>query len=71
MYLGNVFDGEAGVERASRSNSRGSVEIWREMASLLTNKSITMAMESGGVYERFVSCQLCCMELNHGLKQRI
>lgn len=52
-YLGNVFDCEAGLERAVRARVAAAWKKWREMASLLTNKSIPLRIR-GSVYESCV-----------------
>ena len=52
-YLGNVLDCEAGVERAVRKRVSAAWNKWREMASLIKNKSIPL-MIRGSVYESCV-----------------
>ena len=49
-YLGDVFDCEAGVERAVRQRVAAAWRQWREMASLLTNRGIPLKSRAG-VYE--------------------
>ena len=49
-YLGDVLDCDAGVERAVRARVAAAWKKWREMASLLINKSIPLKIR-GSVYE--------------------
>jgi len=52
-YLGIVLDCEAGLERAVRASVETASNIWREMASLITNRSIPLRIR-GRVYESCV-----------------
>ena len=49
-YLGDVLDCEAGVERSVRARVAVAWKKWREMASLLVNKSIPLKCR-GSIYE--------------------
>ena len=49
-YLGNVLDCKAGVERAVRAKVSAAWKKWRDIASLLTNQSISQRTQ-GIVYE--------------------
>jgi len=52
-FLVNVLDCEAGLERAVRARVVAAWEKWREMASLMKNRSIPLKIR-GSVYERCV-----------------
>ena len=52
-YLGNVLDCEAGVEKAVRARVAAAWTKWREMASLLINRSIPLKVRAS-VYESCV-----------------
>ncbi len=52
-YLGDVLDCEAGVERALRARVAAARQRWREVASLLVNRSIGLKSR-GKVYEACV-----------------
>ena len=49
-YLGNVFDCEAGVERAVRARVAAAWMKWKEIASMLVNRGIA-SVSRGGVYD--------------------
>jgi len=59
-YLGDVLHCEAGVDRAVKATVVKAWKELREMASLLTNKSIQEA-----VFVRDVPDRLCCMEMKY------
>ena len=46
-YLGNIMDCEAGLERAVRARVAAAWMKWREVASLLVNRSIPVRRRSG------------------------
>jgi len=52
-YLENVLDCEAGLERAVRAKVAAAWKKWREVASLITNRSISLKVR-GSVYEIYV-----------------
>jgi len=52
-YLGNILDCEPGLERAARARVAAVGKKWREMASLITNRSIPFKIK-GSVYESCV-----------------
>jgi len=49
-YLGNILHCKAGLERAARARVAAAWTKWREMASLITNRSILLKIR-GGVYK--------------------
>jgi len=52
-YLGNILDCKAGLERAVRARVAAAWKKWREMASLITNRSIPLKIR-GSVHESCV-----------------
>jgi len=52
-YLGNVLNCEAGLERVVRAKVAAAWKKWREMANLITNRSIPLKIR-GSVYESCV-----------------
>ena len=47
-YLGDMLDCEAGVERAVRVRVAAAWQRWREVASLLVNRSIELRSRNMG-----------------------
>ena len=56
-YLGDMLDCEAGVERAVRARVAAAWQRWREVASLLVNRSIGLRSR-GNVYKACVRSAL-------------